>query len=801
MLRKISRIQQLPRSAGIAVTNRNLPLPIIALSFFLGILSYHFIIQQIWLMFVVLGLGLASSLAKYQQTLGQTLLGQTPNLFKLWLIFLSGIFWIFAYITWQNLWTLPDALESVPLITTGYVASLPEKEASRTRFLFETDHFEKPSHYFPHNGLIRCTWENAPPIGVGEAWRLHIKLKKPHSPLNPGGFDYEAWLFSHKIHATGTIVPHSINTKMGTSFFSYRIDQLRQYLAAQIETVLFQSRTKGLMKALIIGDQSSILESQWTVLRKTGTNHLFAIAGLHIGFIAHLVYHVTTWHIKRKALHLRAPAQLIGSVSALAVALLYSALAGFSLPTKRAIIMLAIFLIAKIRRCHINAWHSWSLALTLLMIINPLQILTESFWLSFTAVGSLIYGFQGRVATHRKFMSKVMHGIRTQWITSVALIPLSLLLFQQASLVGFFANFIAIPWIGFLVAPIALAGGIFILAFPPLGNALVNIADFLLRHFWPILETIGSGSNSQWYQVISTPWILLSGSIAILLLLAPKGFPSRFLAIFLILPLLFYTQKKPNFGDVDFTLLDVGQGLSSVVRTRDHTLVFDTGARYKNFFDSGESIILPFLRFLHVDHIDTLMISHGDNDHIGGANSLLRNLPVHRIITSVPERFNYFPVITCATGQHWRWDGVDFEVLYPALGTLFKGNNRSCVLKITTKTHGLLLTGDIEKEAENILLNTQLKKLTADVLVAPHHGSKTSSTEAFIQAVSPQIALFPVGYKNQYHLPSPLIVNRYHAMGVKTYDSVHCGAIQMTLSIAKHFPIHCYREEHKSIVI
>jgi competence protein ComEC len=758
-------------------------LPAIALPFFLGILSYHFIAQHIWLILVVLGFGLV----KYQQTLFY--------LFKFWLIFLSGIFWIWAYITWQNVWTLPVSLEGVPITTTGYVASIPEKQGSRTRFLLETDHFENPSHYFLHTGLIRCTWENAPALHVGDVWRVNLKLKKPHSPLNPGGFDYEAWLFSHKIRATGTIQSHSTPTHVGTAFFSYPIDRLRQHLATKIDTVLFQSQTKGLVKALIIGDQSSILVSQWNVLRATGTNHLFAIAGLHIGFIAHLVYHLTTWQVKRKALHLRAPAQMIGAISALCAALLYSALAGFSLPTKRALIMLVIFLIAKIRRCYINAWQSWSFALTLLMLINPLQILTESFWLSFTAVGSLIYGFQGRITTERKFMSKVIHGIRTQWITSIALIPLSLLLFQQASLVGFFANFIASPWIGFLVAPIALAGGILILAVPPLGNLLIQIADFLLRHFWPILAAMGSSANTQWYQVILTPWVLLSGSIAILLLLAPKGFPSRSLAVFFILPLLFCKQKNPNFGEVDFTLLDVGQGLSSVIRTSHHTLVFDTGARFKNFFDAGESIILPFLRFLHVDHLDLLMISHGDNDHIGGANSLLRNLPVHRIITSVPERFPHLSVITCAAGQHWRWDGVNFEVLYPALGTLFKGNNRSCVLKITTKTHGLLLTGDIEKEAEHILLNTQLKKLIADVLVAPHHGSKTSSTEAFIQAISPQVVLFPVGYKNQYHLPSPLIVNRYQAMGVKTYDSVHCGAIQITLSRAEHFPIHCYREE------
>ncbi len=721
------------------------------------------------------------------------------RLVKYWAAFLCGLIWIFVYISWQNSWMLPAELEGIPVATVGKIANVPQIELATTHFLFAVDHFEKPFIKFIHSGLVSCSWQNAPKLKAGDKWQLHLKLKKIHGAINPGGFDYAAWAFAHGILATGWVDPHQTNLQLNAAIFSYGIARVRQNLAEKIDLILNQSAIKGLIKALVVGDQSSILAQQWQVLRQTGTNHLFAIAGLHIGFAAHLMYRLCGWFSKRSLwLTLRISTPLVSAFAALCSAVVYSALAGFALPTKRAVIMLAVFLITKIRRRYVSFSHGWFVALGIILLINPLQILTESFWLSFVAVGSLIYGFHGQIQLHPHCLSaKLIHGIKTQWITSVALIPLTLLLFQQASLVSFFANFIAIPWIGFLVAPLCLLSGLLLLDFPTLGTPLLKTANFLLASFWPILQKISIMPNSQWYQVVLNPWMLISATIAILLLLAPKGFPARWLALIWLLPLLFYLHKKPEFGAADFTLLDVGQGLSAVIATTHHVLVFDAGAHRNHGVDAGEAVVLPFLRWFHLNRIDILMISHGDNDHIGGAATLLQMLPVEKIITSVPERFASRAAFSCVAGQTWRWDGVNFEVLSPLFGHFLTGNNSSCVLKVTTPKHSVLLTGDIEKEAEKILLNAMPEKLAADVLIAPHHGSKTSSTEEFINAVHPSVVLFPVGYRNQYHLPSPLIVKRYQEAGAKLYDSVRCGSIEVELNLSDDLPVHCYREEHQ----
>lgn len=753
-------------------------------AFFLGILFYYLLYQHLLLIIFVLLLGFLS---------------YRFNFFKLWIAFLCGILWIFSYVIWQGAWVLPEKLEGVPVVVTGTIESIPEVELANTHFLFSISQFDNPKIKFIRDGVVRCTWQHAPHLTVGETWQFSLKLKKLHSPINPGGFDYEAWAFAHGIRATGSVDLSRAKLKISAPICSYAIDRLRQNLGRKIDESLSQSQTKGLIKALVIGDQSSILADQWHVLRQTGTNHLFAIAGLHIGFVSHLVYQLLHWSSRRLSwVTLRMSAPLFSAFGSLGAAVIYSGLAGFSLPTKRAVLMLMVFLIAKIRQRNIGFWQGWFIALGAILLMNPLQILTESFWLSFTAVGSLIYGFQNRISLHTNpILAKFTHSLKTQWITSVALIPLTLCLFQQAPLLGFFANFVAIPWIGFLVAPLSLLSGLLLLACPFVGNSLLHFSDFLLSHFWPILREIGAIPIGQWYQVILTPWVLLTAAIGILLLLAPKGFPARWLVLIWIMPLIFYMHKNPKLGEADFTLLDVGQGLSAVVRTQNHVLIFDTGARYKNGFDAGESILLPFLRVFHITHIDTLMVSHGDNDHIGGSNTLLQTLPVDRVITSVPNRFKGHQVFSCLAGQVWWWDGVKFEVLYPYFGNSLTGNNSSCVLKVTASQHAVLLTGDIEKNAEKQLLETNSQKLAADLLVAPHHGSKTSSTEDFIRAVHPCMVLFPVGYRNQYHLPAPMIVTRYQEAGIATYDSVRCGAINVEFTTSSALPVHCYREENK----
>ena len=327
--------------------------------------------------------------------------------FNLWVAFLLGLFWMTLHVSWQNLWSLPSNLEGIPLLTTGYIHSIPEIQSGTTHFIFNIQRFENSSIHRMHSGLVRCSWKNAPVLRVGEKWQLFIKLKNPHSPLNPGGFDYEGWLFSHGIRAIGSVVQHPANVKFDEFAFRNSMDRLRQQLAERTEFILYKSEYKGLIKALLVGEQSGILDEQWKVLRQTGTNHLFAIAGLHIGFVCRLVYllvNACSRYSTRLMLSFSAP--LLSAFSALITGIFYSALAGFSLPTKRAVIMLSVFLIAKIRKYNVSAWHSLSIALGILLLLNPLQILTESFWLSFTAVGSLIYGFDGKIDFATETMEK-----------------------------------------------------------------------------------------------------------------------------------------------------------------------------------------------------------------------------------------------------------------------------------------------------------------------------------------------------------------------------------------------------------
>lgn len=758
-------------------------MPIIILAFFCGILFYSLIYQSIYWLGLI---GLLSYLCYRFHTV------------KIALAFFFGILWIFLQITWQHTWSLPTIYENQLVLVKGNIASLPITKNGNTHFLFAVEKFVQPHQTFIHKGLVTCVWVHAPPVTVGETWQLPLKLKKIHSVLNPGGLDYEAFAFAHRIRATAIVLPKIKAFKLSQAGFNYPIDQIRQLLALKIDALLRYSQMKGLIKALIIGEQSDILDTQWLTMRQTGTNHLFAIAGLHIGFVAYLTQRACSWAAKRSVwLMTRFSAPVVGSIGGLVAALSYSALAGFSLPTQRAVIMLTVFLIARIRQRYLGFWQSWLIALGIITLINPLQILTDSFWLSFAAVGSLIYSFQSRIhVTAHHFIKKITHVIKTQWVTSVALLPLTLLLFQQASLVSFFANFIAIPWVGFCVAPLSLLSGLLLLSFPLIGEPLLCLANRLLEMFWPILQGVGNLPYTQWVQVVLNPWCVAAAVIATLVLLAPRGFPARWLGCLWLLPLVSHLQSLPQFGEVAFTLLDVGQGLATVIRTQQHTLIFDTGAHRLHGFDAGESVLLPFLRAWHIDKIDTLLISHGDNDHIGGADTLLRTLPIKQIITSVPERFPHRSVFTCLAGQTWWWDGVKFAILYPSWVTAATGNNRSCVLKITTPAHTILLTGDIEKPAEQALVATYGKKLAADLLVVPHHGSKTSSTTEFIQAVSPKVALFPVGYLNQYHLPSPLIVQRYQQAGISTYDSVTCGTISALLGSKNEFKIHCYRQEN-----
>ncbi|MFQ5488925.1 MAG: DNA internalization-related competence protein ComEC/Rec2 [Gammaproteobacteria bacterium] len=369
---------------------------------------------------------------------------------------------------------------------------------------------------------------------------------------------------------------------------------------------------------------------------------------------------------------------------------------------------------------------------------------------------------------------------RLHWVAALGLAPLSLLFFQQQPLLAPLANLLAVPWVSLLVVPLVLAGVSLLVILPPLGGSLLVLAATLLSWLWTVLAWLATLPLGQWFQAPPL-WAVLAALPGIGLLLSPRGLPGRWTGVWWLLPLFLVTPARPPEQTLWFTLLDVGQGLAAVARTRDHVLVYDSGPRFSERFDAGAAVIVPFLRQQGIHHVDMLVLGHGDNDHIGGTASLLRGISVGRVISSVPDKVPWRQATHCRAGQAWRWNGVVFRMLHPLPDRGFLGNDASCVLQISTARRGILLTGDIEYRAEQALVRRYGEQLRAQVLVVPHHGSRTSSSALFLDAVAPDYALFPVGYRNRYGFPAAAVLERYRSRDIRLLDSARHGAIRFVL--------------------
>jgi competence protein ComEC len=700
--------------------------------------------------------------------------------FYMILAFVFGMAWTTWYAYSLLAWQLPRGCEGTPLLVTGYIASLPEKDQWQQRFVFSMQNLRCQHYFNAHSTHIRLSWRNNNmPLHVGDEWQLLVKLKRIHSTQNPGAFDFEAWALQKGLRANGYVITNKDNKLIAQHRFLYPINHVREILQERILAQLPHSKTAPWLLALMIGERNNIASEDWQVLRNTGTNHLMAIAGLHIGMLAGFVHMLVSWLWRRfPSLLLHVPANQAGASVALMVAIIYSALAGFSLPTERACLMLLVFSAALLSRKKLNPWHVWSLALLVVLLFNPLSVLAESFWLSFCTIALIIYGMRGRLAPQGIWW----HWGRVQWVIGFGLIPISLALFHECSLVSFVANSIAIPWLGFLILPFCLLADLDILISPNMAAWLLWLADKSLTGLWVVLSWFSKQDFSIWLQVIPNHFILFVSVIAVLLLLLPAGLPGRWLGIVWILPLLFFRFDKPKQGDVWLSLLDVGQGLAVVVQTKTHLLVYDAGPKFNENFDMGESVVLPYLHTQGIKKIDMLVVSHGDNDHIGGAAALQRALPIAALRTSVPDKLPSPQTTYCLAGMSWEWDQVRFSFLYPTLEDIDQGNDSSCVLLIEQHTQRILLTGDIEKLAETNLLSRVPEKLSADILIAPHHGSKTSGQKKFIYAVHPAYVLYATGYRNRYRFPHQSVVDTYEEIGSKQLETAKSGAIIFKLS-------------------
>ncbi len=662
---------------------------------------------------------------------------------------------------------LPETDFGKVISAEGWVASIPKKTRLGLQFQFRLKH----ANGKPENGLVQVSWyQQYEDIQVGDEWRFSLKLKHIHGLMNPDGFDYQRWAFMHGIVAKGYIIdrvkPHLIQRHS----WKYPITHYRARLQHLIQNTIKEPSYSAIITALSIGAKSLITPDLWRVFQRTGTSHLIAISGLHVGMVAAAIYFLLAWLWRcfpRFLLYI--PAQRVGALASIIVACTYGLLVGFSLPTQRAVIMIAVLMLSQLLSRYLLLWRRLLLAFVIVVALQPLALFSASFWLSFSAVFWIAYAMVED------------SWWRLQLAVFVGLMPLTLFYFHQISLVSIVANIIAIPWVTLLLVPICLLACIVNFFSLSAAGFLFFLAEKMLMPLWWFLQWLSHFSFSVWVHPLHQFFVLFSLFIAIALLLAPRGFPSRYLALVFLIPFFFTKIPRPKQGDVWISLLDVGQGLSAVVQTAQHVLVYDAGPKYPTGFDAGRSVVMPYLQDIGVSKIDTLMISHGDNDHIGGAKWLLSMMPIKQLITSVPKSHWQRPVTTCYSGESWQWDQVNFQVLSPRKNTPYEDNNSSCVLHIRAGAHSILLTGDIEKSVEKILLLEQKRYLPSSVLVAPHHGSRSSSSLAFVETVHPQYVLLPVGYENRYRFPAASVLQRYQSVGAQIFTTAKQGAIQLHL--------------------
>lgn len=707
--------------------------------------------------------------------------------------FFLGVIWFSMAAYYVLAQRLPPSFENVPLLVEGEIVSLPVTANGELQFQFLISKIceNKACKRLHLNALLN--WPNSPPnIRVAQVWQLPVKLKRPHTYANPGSFNREAFLLQNRIRATGRVSPiKQIYPKLIAEKWS--LVSIRQYYDQKLLEALQNKPFAGVIDALTVGNSAQISQEQWRVFRNTGTSHLIAISGLHIGMIAALFYVVgmTFWRFSASLCE-KCPAQKVGALFGIAAAFLYSGFSGFSIPAERTLIMIVAWMGSLLMSRYSRASQRFMFGLACVLIINPFSIMNSGFWLSFSAIALIGYGLSGRLSSTSLWWR---YG-RVQWIASIGLMPLSWLLFQQSSIIGLLANFIAIPWVGFITVPLALVGCIILPINARFGQDILFFSEKTLEWIWHYLHYLSVFTYNSWFLGFSTSWLILPLMVAVLLFLAPIHFPGRWLAFIWFFPVFFIRPAKLPENALKLTVLDVGQGLSVVIETRTHTAVYDTGIGYPDGYNMGDVVLLPFFRVKHISQLDDMIISHHDADHSGGAKAVLKKFKNVVILASAIDQFKAEKAIPCEAGQSWLWDGVNFAILYPFRGQAQVDNNSSCVLQIEASGNRVLLPGDIEKPAEAELLAKYQEQLSSYVLVAPHHGSSTSSSEPFLNMVNPKIAIFATGYLNRYHFPADKVVLRYQALGSRLYNSAYDGAVTITFLPNKSVSVHTYREDY-----
>ncbi len=745
---------------------------------------------------------------------------------------------------------LDPALEGQDLQVVGVVRDLTQRNATGLRFRLQVESAQRGAQAVQLPPRMEVAWYSGlAPRGAGaeladwelqrqpqdlrpgQRWQFTLRIKAPHGSRNPQGFDYELWLWTQGVQATGYVRAGARDAEpvlLGDTW-AYPVATLRQRVRTRILAQVADPQAAGLIAALVVGDQAAIERADWDVFRATGVAHLVSISGLHITMFAWGAMAAVGWLWRRsQRLCLWLPAPTAALAGGVLLALAYALFSGWGVPAQRTCVTLMV--VAALRLWGLRwPWPQvWLLAFCAVVVSDPWALLQAGFWLSFVAVGVLFASDPGRQREHQarrpdpwpamdtdprdkldtvniqavaegntrslglRWLNAGVQALRRlvgeQWTITLALAPLTVLLFGQMSVVGLLANLLAVPWVTLVLTPLAMVG----VLFAPVWVLAAMAVDVLMA----VLQTLAAWPGAV--LVLAVPPLCLAAMATVggLLLVLPGPWSLRLLGLPLLLAVPLWRVPAPAAGEFELLGADVGQGNAVLVRTAQHALLYDTGPRYSLESDAGHRVLVPLLQTTQT-RLDRVVLSHRDTDHVGGAAAVLATQPQAQVLTSLASDHPLVaghPAQRCEAGQAWTWDGVRFEVLHPRAQDYTaepppQPNALSCVLRISGGASSALLVGDIERAQEAALVARLGQAdggsgLRSTLLLAPHHGSKTSSSAGFLAAVQPAVVLVQAGYRNRYGHPAPEVLARYRALGagfapthtLEIVDSPHCGA-------------------------